>query len=296
LDRRQFIEQAVGVAGLTVVGSHVAFPAAEARIPKATDRIELGKTGIKVSRIAMGTGTVGYKHSSRQTRAGQESFTRIARRAYESGINFLDCADLYGSMPFFKIALEGIPRDKIVYLSKMSGQATPEEAQQDIERFLKELGTDYIDILLTHCATTSDWASKREGVREVFSKAKQKGIIRAHGVSWHGMEPLVSVADCDWVDFALVRINHNGAKMDGPPSEVVPHVKKIHEKGKVVMGMKILGEGTIKDSDEINASLRFVLGLGCLDALTIGFEKPEEIGDLIKRYDSIMKELVKAAA
>jgi len=295
VDRRHFIETAVGAAGLTVVGSRLALPAAEAGSPKPTDRIEIGKTGVKVTRIAMGTGTVGYKHSSNQTRAGQESFTRVARRAYEAGINFFDSADLYGSMPFFKSAMEGVPRDKFVYLSKIMGNVDAAKAQEDLERFLKEFGTDYIDIVLTHCATSADWAKRREGVLEVLSKAKQKGMIRACGVSWHGMEPLETVADTKWGDFALVRINNKGAKMDGPSEKVAPHVKKIHDSGKFVMGMKILGEGTIKDSDEIDASLRYVLGLGTVSAMTIGFEKPEQVDDLLKRWESAAKAVAKAA-
>jgi predicted aldo/keto reductase-like oxidoreductase len=296
VDRRQFFETAVGAAGLAVVGSRLAFPAVGASAPKPTDRIEVGKTGVKITRIAVGTGTVGGPHESNQTRAGQENFTRVVRRAYDAGINFFDSADLYGSMPFFKVALEGIPRDKIVLLSKIRGNRTAKEAQEDIERFLRELGVDYIDILLTHCATNSNWATQRASALEVLSKAKEKGTIRACGVSWHGMAPLTTIADTKWGDFALVRINHKGAKMEGPPEEVVPHVKKIHDSGKFVMGMKILGEGTIKDSDEIDASLRYVLGLGTVGAMTIGFEKAGQVDDLLKRWESAAKAVAKAAA
>jgi len=274
----------------------MAFPAESAGIPKPLDRIELGKTGIKVTRVAMGTGTVGGPHESNQTRAGQENFTRVTRRALDLGINFFDGADLYGSMPFFNKALQGVPRDKYVLLSKLRGQNSAEQAQKDIERFLKELGVDYIDILLTHCATTADWAQKRAGVLEVLAKAKEKGTIRACGVSWHGMAPLTTIADTKWGDLALGRINHKAIMMDGKPDEVVPHFKKIHEKGKFVLGMKILGEGRIKEGDEIDASLRFVLGLGIVDAMTIGFEKADQVSDLLKRWEGAAREVAKAAA
>lgn len=301
MDRRRFIETAVGAAGVSVLGSRVVFPgeatsAEVKKIPRPTDLVALGKTGVKVTRIAMGTGTVGGPHESNQTRAGQENFTRVVRRALDAGINFFDSADLYGSMPFFGKALQGVPRDKYVILSKLRGQDTAEQAQADIERFLKELGVDYIDILLTHCATRANWAEQRAGVLEVLSKAKEKGTIRAHGVSWHGMEPLQTIADTAWGDLALGRINHKGINMDGKPDEAVPHFKKIHEKGKFVLGMKILGEGKIKESDEINASLRFVLGLGAVDAMTIGFEKAEQIDDLLQRWEAAMKEVAKAVA
>lgn len=287
------MEKAIGAAGLVVAGSRWADSAEGQGIPKPTDRVELGKTGVKLSRIAMGTGTVGGGKSSNQTRLGQEKFTAITRRFYESDLNFFDSADLYGSMPYFKNALKGIPRDKIVILSKVWGN-DGDKARADLERFLKELGTDYIDIVLTHCAATGDWTKRREGVLEVLSKAKEKGMIRAHGASWHGMAPLKTIADCKWGDLALVRINHKGAKMDGSPDEVVPYIKKIKQSGKFVMGMKILGEGTI--ADERDESLRFVLGLGCLGAMTIGFEKPEQIGDLVKRWESAMKAVATKAA
>jgi hypothetical protein len=119
-------------------------------------------------------------------------------------------------------------------------------------------------------------------------------MIRAHGVSWHGADPLKTIAGCDWGDFALVRINHKGEKMDGPPEEVAPEVAKIKKSGKFVMGMKILGEGTI--ADERDESLRYTLGLGTIDAMTIGFEKPEHVNDLLTRWESAMKDVAKAAA
>ncbi|MCX8036561.1 MAG: aldo/keto reductase [Candidatus Sumerlaeia bacterium] len=295
MDRRRFLNSAAGAAGLTLLGAPPIFAAPESGIPKPTDLVTLGKTGVKMTRIAVGTGTVGGNKSSKQTRAGQEMFTRIVRRAYDAGIRFFDCADSYGSMPFLKVALEGIPRDKVVILTKVGGDKG-EKAQLDVERFLKELGTDYIDILLTHCARTADWATRRAGVLEVLSKAKEKGLARAIGLSWHGKEPLETVADTAWGDFALVRINHKGINMDGPPEEVVPHIKKIHERGKFVMGMKILGEGKITEPEEINASLRFVLGLGTVGAMTIGFEKPEQVDDMLARWEAAMKDVAKAAA
>ncbi|MCX8037126.1 MAG: aldo/keto reductase [Candidatus Sumerlaeia bacterium] len=297
MDRRRFLESAVaGTAGLSLIGSQALSSAAGANIPKATDLVALGKTGVKMTPIAMGTGTVGYKKSSNQTRAGQESFNRLTRAYLDAGLNFLDTADLYGSMPFFKIALEGVPRDKVVIMSKVWGD-DGKQAQADLERFLKELGTDYIDIVLTHCATTADWYSKRAGVRETLSKAKEKGMIRALGVSWHGMAPLLTMPDAEWGDLFLVRINHKGVKMDSErPQEVEPILKKLHDKGKFVMAMKVIGEGTIKDSAEIDASVRYVLGLGTIDAMTIGFEKPEQIGDFVRRWEAAMADVKKGKA
>jgi len=295
MDRRRFIQQAVGVAGLAAVGVKTAFPRRARKVLRPTDRVELGKTGIKLSVVGVGTGTIGFRHSSNQTRLGQEAFTRIIRHAYDSGINFFDCADQYGSHPFLKKALKGIPRDKIVIQSKI-WSPDGEQAQKDLERFLKELGVDYIDMVLCHCVRRPDWPQRRAGVMEVLSKAKEKGIIRAHGVSVHGMAPLRVAAENKWLDHGFFRLNHVGkrAKMDGPPAEVVPLVRKVRESGRGVLAMKILGEGTIKD--QLDKSLRFVFGLGCVDAIVVGFEKPSEIDDLLKRAEAALRDAAKAAA
>lgn len=291
MDRRKFIEQAIGVAGLATVGTTPAFPAPKAAIRKATDLVALGKTGIRVSRIGFGTGTIGGMKSSNQVRAGQATFTKNVRHFLDMGLNYLDSADSYGSMPFYKEALKGVPRDKYVIQSKVGGNDGA-QAAKDIERFLTELGVDCIDIVLSHCATTADWAEKRAGVREALAKAKEKGMIRTYGISWHGMAPLRTMADDPWPEVVFVRINNKGSHMDSEnPDEVVPHINRMHKNGKGVLGMKILGEGDIKEPADKDASLRFVLGLGTVHTMVIGIEKAEQVDDLIQRTDAALKEL-----
>ncbi len=259
----------------------LSLPAAPQQRKKRTvaDRVTLGKTGIEVSYVGMGTGTVGYGRSSNQTRLGQKNFTRMVRAALDHGIFYFDCADWYGSHEFLRRALAGVPRDKYTVVSKIWFRRD-KNVPQTLDRFRNELGVDYIDAVLLHCVIGEQWVTELRPLFEALSAAKEKGIIRAKGVSCHGMPALTAAAELDWADVVEVRINHAGANMDGPPAAVVPVVNKMHEAGKGVIGIKILGEGTIAAQRE--ESLRFVGGLACIDAMAIGFERPEHVADIAR--------------
>ena len=245
---------------------------------EATDTVVLGKTGIRTSRLAMGTGTIGFGGSSNQTRAGD--LTRLLRTGYDRGLTLFDTADSYGSHPEVAEAVSKLPRDKVVIMTKCDSR-DPKQAKADIDRYRRELKTDYIDILLVHCVTEGDWTSRYRGVMDVFSEAKQKGIIRAHGVSCHSIEALRAAAASPWVDIDLVRLNPVGAHMDADPQTVISVIKQMRAQGKGILGMKILGQGAMrKRQDE---AIRFALGTGVLDAFTIGAENESEQSDLIRR-------------
>ena len=292
MNRRHFLERAAATMGAAALGGAVLSEAeAAGRLPKsATDKVQLGKTKIKVSLLGIGTGTVGYNHGSNQTRLGQEAFTRIIRHAYDQGITFFDVADAYGSHTYLKNALKGIPREKIVIQSKVINR-DPKKAEADIDRFRQEIGTDYIDSLLIHVVTERTWASDLEGVRDVFSAAKEKKVIRNHGASCHGIAPLRTASKTPWVEVDLARINHRGAHMDEKPDVVVPILKEMKSQGKGIVGMKIMGQGDIKTDEEKDASLKFVLGSGCVDAMVIGFESTDQIDDMIARINRTLKTL-----
>jgi aryl-alcohol dehydrogenase-like predicted oxidoreductase len=285
LNRRQFAQQTLLGAGALALGAGL--PGREEKKLLATDRVPLGKTGLTVSRFGMGSGTNGWDRESNQTRAGIDSFTKLVRHAHERGINFFDAADMYGSHSYFRKALEGIPRDQLVLVTKINWRDTKTPAKA-LDRFRLELGMDVLDVVLVHCAETGDWPSRDKEKRTLaaIQEAKAKGIVRAVGVSCHGMEPLLAAAETPDLDYHLVRINHAGAVMDGKPEEVVPVIRKMHEKGRAVCGMKITGAGKLKD--EIDQSLKFVLGLGCVDTMTVGFEKPPEIDDFIARMERVL--------
>ena len=249
------------------------------KLRSLTDRVKLGRTGIEVSRLGFGTGTKGWEKVSNQTKLGTVKFACLIRHALDQGINFFDVADIYGTHQYLRASLKPIPREKYVIESKI-WYRTSEGAQKDLERFLKELRTDYIDILLIHCVTEPTWATDLREMTDFLESAKLKKLIRAHGISVHNLDVLKGAAENPWVDTVLARVNPFGTMMDGPASEVVPVLKQLHDAGKGVTGMKILGEGKIADKRE--ESLRFVLGLDCVDSIIIGFESQDQVDDILK--------------
>ncbi|MFP3868601.1 MAG: aldo/keto reductase [Desulfobacteraceae bacterium] len=247
----------------------------------ARDRVLLGNTGIEVSRLALGSGTDGVGMQSRQTRMGRQSFVSLILHGYERGITFWDAADQYGSHPFFKEALNHIPREKVVILTKSVSKRDPAGMRRDLDRFRTELDTDYIDMVLLHGLKEARWDLKFHKTMEVLSKAKAEGLIRAQGISCHSLAALQRAVDCPWTDVVMVRINHAGSHMDSSPAQMVPILGRAHRAGKGVIGMKILGCGLL--SSQIEPALRFILNLDCIDAFSIGFENKAELDDLLTR-------------
>lgn len=280
MNRRKFISHAAAGVGAACLARH-AFADLIDEGPHpvaATDVVVLGNTGIRTSRLAMGTGTIGFGGSSNQTRTG--GLVRLLRTGYDRGLTFFDTADGYGSHPEVAEAVSHLPREKVIIMTKCDSR-DPQQAKADIDRYRRELKTDYIDILLVHCVTEGDWTTRYRGVMDVFSEAKQKGVIRAHGVSCHTIEALRAAAASSWVEVDLVRLNPVGAHMDASPDTVISVIKQMRAQGKGIIGMKILGQGAMrKRQDE---AIRFALGTGVLDAFTIGAEDDQEQSDLIKR-------------
>jgi 1-deoxyxylulose-5-phosphate synthase len=246
----------------------------------AADTVTLGNTGIKTSRLAMGTGTVGSGHHSNQTALGVAGLAALLLNGYEQGLRFFDAADAYGSHPHVAEALKHVPRDKVTVLTKTWSRDAA-SARADLDRFRKELGTDYLDVCLMHCVTDGDWTERYRGVMDVFSEAKQKGIIRSHGCSCHSIEALRAAAKSPWVEIDLVRINPIGSHMDADPDTVVSVLREMRAAGKAIVGMKILGQGDL--SGRQDEALKYALSLGLLDAFTIGAESEKQQEDLIRR-------------
>lgn len=247
----------------------------------AQDEIVLGRTGIRTSRLAMGTGTIGFGGSSNQTRLGINPFTRLLLDGYHAnGLRFFDTADSYGSHPNVAAAVKQLPRDKVTILTKTDTR-DPAGVRDDLDRFRRELGVDYIDIVLIHCVIVGDWTTRYRGVMDVLSEAKQKGIIRAHGVSCHSIQALRAAAASPWVDVDLVRLNPIGSHMDADPDTVIKVIKQMRADGKGIIGMKILGQGDLRDRPA--EAIRYALGTGVLDAFTIGAESRREQDDLVHK-------------
>jgi aryl-alcohol dehydrogenase-like predicted oxidoreductase len=289
IDRRQFIHKsALGVAGAITTGSAVAgldfSPVANASI----DTINLGETGMQVPRLALGTGSFGWKHSSSQKRLGEEKFLDLAQYAYDRGVRFFETADMYGTHELVGKAMKMVGRENVTLLTKVmvydhQGWYKTEPFQKSIDRFRKELNTDYIDILLLHCLMNSNWPDEYKRYIDDFNEAKQKGIIGKVGLSCHDFGALKVAAENDWPDVLLARINYEGAKMDGPPKDVMPVLKRAKESGKGIIGMKVFGCGDLTKVDQRQKSLEYVISSKNVDCMTIGMESREQVDDNVER-------------
>ncbi len=295
MKRREFLKHsALGVGGLLA-----GLPLGRAEsVPGGCydpyETVQLGRTGLKVSRFCMGTGVHGGNRESNATRMGKDKFEGLLRAAHERGVSMFDLADLYGTHPFVVPALKGLARDRFTLVTKIwfrpGGIPEPERPDADVvvRRFLKEIGTDYLDLVLLHCVESGNWPNELRKQMDSLAQLKHKGVIRAHGVSCHSIPALEAAAAEPWVDSVHARINPYGMSMDGAPDKVVPVLQKLHAAGKGVVGMKIIGEGRLRnDEEKRDASARFVLGLGCVDVLNIGFEKVDEIDDFAARVRKV---------
>ena len=232
----------------------------------------------------------GGQRESNHSRMGKQRFEALIRESFDRGTRLFDLADLYGTHPYVIPALKGIPRDRYQIVTKVwfAQGSLPETERPDadvvIPRFLKELQSDYIDLVLLHCVTSPKWPEELRRQMDLLSALKEKGHVRALGVSCHTLDALQAAAREPWVESVHARINPYGMSMDGPPDKVVPVLKEIHAAGKGVVGMKIMGEGRLRNDDERrDASVRYALTLGCVDVLNVGCESLAEVDDLAAR-------------
>jgi 1-deoxyxylulose-5-phosphate synthase len=288
MHRREFLQRvgsfaaAAWLAPKSLAARLAALPSLDRKF-SAAETVTIGRTGIQTSLLAMGTGTVGSAHHSNQTALGLEGLSRLLQNGYDNGLRFFDTADSYGSHPHVADALKYVDRSKVTVMTKSWARSGP-EMQADLERFRRELNTDYLDIVLMHCVTEADWTTQFRSAMDVLSEAKQKGIIRAHGCSCHSIEALRAAAKSLWVEVDLVRINPIGAHMDSDPETVASVIREMRAAGKGIVGMKILGQGDMRQKQD--DAIRYALGLGTLDAFTIGAESINEQTDLMKRISA----------
>jgi 1-deoxyxylulose-5-phosphate synthase len=279
MNRRNFLRGAA--AGTIALHSFPHHLFANGTKKYATDRIKLGPRGVELSRLAMGTGTDGVGGSSNQTRKlGMTGLANLFDAAYDQGVTFWDSADQYGTHPHVKEALKRAKRERVTILSKTHA-STEKEMRADLDRFRRELGTDYIDILLLHCMMDDDWPERKKGAMAVISEAREKGIVRTHGTSCHTLGALKAAAKHPWVEVDLARINAAQAQMDADPATVISVLKQMKAAGKGVIGMKILGAGALRN--RVDESLQFALSLDCVDCFTIGSESRSEMEDLLRK-------------
>ena len=290
ISRRQFIQ--TGIIGAAAVSTGFVNVVYASSASLQIDRVKLGKTGLVIPRLALGTGSHGGNQSSDMTRMGVENWVKIARYAQERGLTFYDAADLYGSHQNVKEILKEVPREKATILTKI--WTRPEKWNQDtpvktIDRFRTETGSDYFDIMLLHCMTNGKWQEERKPYIEALSEAKQKGIVKTIGLSCHSFDALKIAAEDPWVDVILARINPEGVIMDASPEEVMAVLKKAHDSGKGIIGMKIYGEGRFTEEAQREKSLQYAIGSGNIDAMTIGVTTTEQIDENVNRIMRIVK-------
>lgn len=289
--RRHFLRSTLAATALGALGNRPASGAARS----AADWVTLGNSGVKVTRLALGTGTHGGRI---QRELGQEGFTRVVRHAYDRGIRFFETADAYTGMPqMLAAALKGVPRDSYRLMTKCRLD-TNADPKATIDRFRSELNSEYFDILLLHCIRTPNWVENYKRLQDELSEAKDKKIIHAHGASCHGLQPLRTFPSNNWLDVALLRINHTGVRMDtmstrdtndiGDVKEVTAHIREIRARGTGVLGMKLIGEGQFVKAEDRDAAMRYAFDQAGVDAVTIGYKSTGEVDEAIDRMGRVL--------
>ena len=284
--RRDFLKTGAAVGALTLSGRLPLL--AERR--RATDFVTLGRSGVKVTRLAFGTGSFSGQV---QRTLGQDGFTRLVRHAYDRGIRFFETAESYGDMhKMLGIALQGIPRDSYQLMSKVTTRdgVDPQEKFDQLRKLAK---TDYFDIMLLHWQHTATWPADTRPWQDAILEAESKKVIVSHGASVHGLPALRRVPENHWLDVAMIRMNHKGTRMDaedyateglGNVPEVVNHVQAVRKQGMGVISMKLIGEGTFNREDRQKA-MQFALGSAGVDCVTVGYKSRAEIDEAIENVN-----------
>ena len=262
-------------------------------------KVKLGNSGLETTLLGIGTGVHAGNRESFMTRQEKQKSIDLLMHAWDKGIRFFDCADTYGTHGFVKEALPKMNRNEMTLSSKIwvRGGGIPEPERPDadvvVNRFRKELGTDYLDLVQIHCMVEENWTETQKKQMDILENLKAKGIIRAHGVSVHSLQAMKDALASDWVDVIHVRINPYGIAMDKPePQEVVDVIHQLHDAGKGVIGMKLVGNGKLRDqSEKIDNSLKFVLGLESVDMMIIGFEENEQVDNYLARTENALNQI-----
>ena len=285
--RRNFLK--TGLAAGVLAGT--------ARLPiraaggSATDWVTLGKSNVKVTRLAFGTGSISGQV---QRNLGQDGFNRLVRHAYDSGIRFFETAESYGDMHrMLGIALKGIPRDSYRLMTKVTTYSNG-NPQEKIDELRKLANTDYFDVCLLHWQHTASWPSDSLRWQDGIAEAQVKKAVVARGASVHGLPALRKMPGNEWLEIAMIRMNHNGSHMDaedfnspgpGNVNEVVEHVKQVHRQGMGVISMKLVGEGSFTTREDRQAAMKFAFRNAGVDSVTVGYKSAAEIDEAIENLN-----------
>jgi aryl-alcohol dehydrogenase-like predicted oxidoreductase len=285
--RRDFLKSGLAAGALVGAGSLPLLAAGG----KATDWVTLGKSRVKVTRLALGTGTFSGRV---QREMGQDEFTRLVRYAYDRGIRFFETAETYGEMHrMLGVALKGMPRDSYVLMSKVTTREGT-NPQEKIDELRKLANTEYFDVLLLHYQHVATWPTDTVRWQDGILEAKHKKVVIGHGASVHGLPALRRFPGNKWLEIAMIRMNHKGTKMDaedyntpglGNVDEVVTHVKQVRADGMGVISMKLIGEGAFTSREDRQAAMRYAFRKAGVDCVTVGYKNTSEIDEAIENLN-----------
>jgi len=302
LSRRQFLGQAALAAGALAWASGVA-PAAQAATSAvkrtAADQVTLGSTGLKLSRLGIGTGS---NNGAIQLASGLDGFTKLVHYAFGHGLTYIDTSRSYRTFDQLGAAIKGLPREKLFIMSKLPDQQADALTEIDAQR--KAFNTDYVDCMLVHCMFKGNWIDDWKRVMDGISQAKDKKWIKAQGVSCHSLPALRAAIATDWTQVHLVRVNPQGVRIDGmeevqwngnssPIFDIDPvlaELKKMKATNRGVIGMKIMGNGEFKTDADREKSMRFAVAQRELDSVVIGFKDTAELDKGIKLMNTALAE------
>lgn len=280
--RRHFLKTGLAIGALASTGE---FPL-KAEQRTATDWVRLGKSRVQVTRLGFGTGTFSGRV---QRDLGQDQFTKLVRYAHERGIRFFETAESYGDMHrMLGVALKGVPRDSYRLMSKVTTREGV-DPQKKIDELRRLANTEYFDIMLLHWQHSSTWPSDTSRWQDGIVEAQQRSAVVIRGASVHGLPALRQVPKNDWMDVAMIRVNHKGTRMDaedyntdGPGNvpEVVEHVKQAQKREMGIISMKLVGEGVFNREDR-KAAMRFAFRNAGVDCVTVGYKNTSEIDEAI---------------
>ncbi|WP_291980677.1 aldo/keto reductase [Luteitalea sp.] len=289
--RRDFLRTSLAAGTLAMSGGLPlgALPLAAPR-GKATDLVTLGRSGVKVTRLAFGTGSFSGRV---QRELGQAGFTRLVRHAYDRGIRFFETAESYGEMHrMLGVALKGIPRDTYQIMSKVTTRDGV-DPQKTFDQLRTLANTEYFDIMLLHWQHTASWPTESARWQDAILESEARKVVLGHGASVHGLPALRRMPGNDWLEVAMIRVNHIGTSMDaedyrttglGNVPEVVRHVEQVRTQGMGVVAMKLVGEGTF-DREDRRKAMRFAFRHAGVDAVTVGYKSPAEIDEAIENLN-----------
>ena len=285
--RRNFLRTGLAAGALAAAGR---LPLRAAR-GSATDWVTLGKSGVKVTRLAFGTGTVAGRT---QRELGQDGFTRLVRHAYDRGIRFFETSESYGEMhKMLGEALKGVPRDTYRLMSKVTTREGV-NPREKIDELRKLANTDYFDVMLLHYQHVATWPADTVRWQDGILEAKSNKVVVAQGASVHGLPALRQCPGNKWLEIAMIRMNHKGTKMDaeeyntngpGNVSEVVAHTKQVHTEGMGVISMKLVGEGAFTTREDRQAAMRFAFNDAGVDCVTLGYKSTAEVDEAIENLN-----------